>query len=223
MTRKIVIFGTGGNCVDILDTIRDINASAGEPIYDCIGFLDDDRRLWNQLVAGIPVLGGLSMAPALTDSFFVNGIGSERNFWRKPEIIAQAGIPDDRFEIIIHPTASVSRSACLESGVVVLPQVTIASHAHVGRHVIILPNTIISHDDIIGDFTCLAGGVCVSGQVNVGACCYLGSNASIINGVSIGSRSLVGIGSVVLHDVPENTVVVGNPAHFLRHTVEPSV
>ncbi|HNT55148.1 MAG TPA: acetyltransferase [Anaerolineaceae bacterium] len=220
MTRRIVILGTGGNCLDILDAIRDCNAAADRPVYDCIGFLDDDQELWGQQVAGVPVLGGLAAAPTLEDCLLVNGIGSERNFWRKPAIIARTGVPDDRFETIIHPSAVISPQALLGPGVVILPQVTVAANARLGRHVMVLPNTVISHDDEIGDYTCIAGGVCVSGQVKVGQCCYLGSHAAIINGITIGERALVGIGSVVLHDVPGNTVVVGNPARFLRPTVE---
>jgi len=46
----------------------------------------------------------------------VNGIGSERNFWKKAAVIAKTGIPLDRFETIVHPTASVSRMATLGEG-----------------------------------------------------------------------------------------------------------
>lgn len=42
--------------------------------------------------------------------------------------------------------------------------------------------------------------------------CAIGFGAIILAGVSIGPRSIVGAGSVVHHDVPPDTVVVGNPA-----------
>lgn len=44
----------------------------------------------------------------------------------------------------------------------------------------------------------------------------IGSGAVVMAGVTIGERSMVGAGSVVLNDVPENTVVAGNPARFVR-------
>lgn len=44
----------------------------------------------------------------------------------------------------------------------------------------------------------------------------LGANATIMPGVIIGKNSLVGAGSVVTKDVPENVVVAGNPASILR-------
>jgi acetyltransferase-like isoleucine patch superfamily enzyme len=64
----------------------------------------------------------------------------------------------------------------------------------------------------------VAGGVCVSGNVRVGQSCYLGSNSTIKDGVNVGDYCLIGMGSNVVRNVPENTVVVGNPAGFLRNT-----
>jgi len=40
----------------------------------------------------------------------------------------------------------------------------------------------------------------------------IGANATILCGITIGKNSLIGAGSVVTKDVPDNTVVVGNPA-----------
>ena len=45
----------------------------------------------------------------------------------------------------------------------------------------------------------------------------IGSNATILAGVTIGENSLVGAGSVVTKDVPNNTIVVGNPAKILKN------
>lgn len=44
----------------------------------------------------------------------------------------------------------------------------------------------------------------------------LGANCTVLPGVTIGRNSLVGAGSVVTKDVPDNWVVVGNPAKKLR-------
>jgi len=220
-TIQIIILGTGGNCIDILDSLLEVNRSSDVMKYRCQGFLDDDPKRWGSLLHGVPVLGPLSKASdeSFNECVFINGIGSPASFWRKPDIIQKTGVSDERFTTVIHPSAQVSRFASLGKGTVVLQNVTIASDATVGNHVIILPNTVISHDDVIGDYCCLAGGVCVSGNVTIGCCCYLGSNSSIINGVSIGDFCMVGLGSNVLRDVPPGSVVVGNPARYLRPTV----
>jgi len=44
----------------------------------------------------------------------------------------------------------------------------------------------------------------------------VGANATILPGVVIGVNSLVGAGSVVTKDVPDNAVVAGNPARFIK-------
>lgn len=218
--KQIIILGTAGNCVDILDTINDINERACRPRYECIGFLDDDSSTWDREIHGVRVLGPLTAAAHFPDAFFVNGIGSPGNFWKKAAIIGKTGVPLERFETIIHPTASVSRMARIGRGGVIFQNVTVTSNVAIGNHVIILPNSVLSHDNIIGDYTCITGGVAISGGVKVGASCYLGSNSTIRNNIEIGDYCLVGMGSVVLNSVPTNSVVVGSPATFLRHTRE---
>lgn len=218
MTKRIIILGTGGNCLDILETLLDINDARQEIVYACAGFLDDDERKWGQVTLGVPVLGPLAAAKDHPDCCFVNGIGSPGNFWRKPDIIATTGLPPDRFEAIIHPTASVARTSHIGPGTVLLQHVTISSNARLGQHVIVLPGTVVSHDVDIGDYSCIAGGACISGAVRVGRCCYLGTNAAIAGELSIGDYCLIGMGSVVRHDVAADTVVAGNPARTLRAT-----
>jgi sugar O-acyltransferase (sialic acid O-acetyltransferase NeuD family) len=217
---RVLILGTGGNSIDILDTLQDVNALAAHPVYECRGFLDDNAALWGTRIHGVPVLGPLASAPEQPECALVNGIGAPSNFWQKEAILAKTGAPLERFLTLLHPSASVSRTATLGRGVVVFQHVVITSNVKIGHHVILLPNTVISHDDVIGDYTCIAGGVCVSGQVTIGRSCYLGTNSSVIGNVAIGDRCLIGMGSCVLRSLPPNSVVVGNPARLLRKTVE---
>ncbi|MFQ5778645.1 MAG: acyltransferase [Terriglobia bacterium] len=44
----------------------------------------------------------------------------------------------------------------------------------------------------------------------------IGTSATVLCGVTIGKNAVVGAGSVVTRDVPDNTVVAGNPARVLR-------
>ena len=56
--------------------------------------------------------------------------------------------------------------------------------------------------------------VCIPTQVKKGA--SIGSSATIMCGITIGKNAIVGAGCVVTKDVPDNTIVVGNPARILR-------
>ena len=216
--KQLIILGTGGNCTDILDTVNEINKIS--PQFNCIGFLDDNKAQHNKKFYDVPVLGDLSECTSYPDAFFVNGIGSERNFWMKQAIIEKTTIPFHRFVTIIHPTASVSAMATLGFGVVVFQQVTITSNVQMGNHVIILPNSVISHDVVIGDYTSITGGVCISGAVQIGDSCYIGTNSSLLGGITIGKHVLIGMGSNVLHSVEKNSVVIGNPAKVSRPLIK---
>jgi len=217
-SEKIVILGTGGNSLDILDTILEINERAGRQVYECVGFLDDNQASKDKLFRGVKVLGPLAAAEDFQGCGFVNGIGSPANFYKKESIISGTGLALEEFRSIIHPTASVSATAEIGPGTVIFQNATITSNVRIGSHVVILPNSVISHDVAIGDYACITGGVCISGGATVGRSSYLGTNCSIIGNIKIGDCCLIGMGSVVLGDVADNSVVVGNPAKFLRHT-----
>jgi len=217
--KRLIILGTGGNCLDILDAVLAINSKAGREVYECAGFLDDNRELHGRELHGGRVVGSLADSGRFPDCVFVNGIGSPTTFWRKPDILRTTGLATERFETIIHPQASVSSFARLGPGCVALAGAAIGAGAEIGNHVFLLQGTIVSHDCHVGDCVSVASGACLSGGIEVGAASYIGANASIRSGVKIGTRSLVGIGSVVLKDVPDNTIVVGNPARVLRPVI----
>jgi len=46
---------------------------------------------------------------------------------------------------------------------------------------------------------------------------FLGSNVTILKGVTIGENSIIGNGSVVTKNIPENVIAVGNPARVIRN------
>lgn len=84
----------------------------------------------------------------------------------------------------------------------------------------------------IGDATMLANGVYITDSdwhdaydrtlmgpakaVKVGANVWLGDHAIVCKGVTIGDNSIIGAGSVVTRDIPENVVAAGNPATVIK-------
>jgi UDP-3-O-[3-hydroxymyristoyl] glucosamine N-acyltransferase len=70
----------------------------------------------------------------------------------------------------------------------------------------------IGHNAQIGPHAVVTACTEVGAGVIVGEGAWLGPNSCSIDGVNIGSRSLVGIGSTVLHDVPPGAIVAGSPA-----------
>jgi acetyltransferase EpsM len=214
-SRRLVIAGTGGTSVDIFDALL-AQRAAGDASFEPFCFLDDNPSRIGQMLQGLPVKGPLESAREMADCVFISGIGSPGNFWRRDEFVRRLGVAPDRFATIVHPTASVSSMAVVGSGTAILQHVAISANARIGSHVVILPSAVVSHDCTVGDYACIAGGVCLSGNVSVDEFCYLGSNCAVIGGRRIHAKSLVGMGAVVLDDVESNSIVVGNPAKFLR-------
>jgi sugar O-acyltransferase (sialic acid O-acetyltransferase NeuD family) len=207
--KKIIILGTAGNSVDILDAINEINLISKK--YQCIGFLDDDIAKKGNSIFGVEVLGSISEAIIFSDVYFINGIGNSRNFVGKQEIVKRSCVDTDRFETIIHPSSSVSSFSKIGKGSVIFQNVTVCSNVNIGNHVAVLPNSIISHDVKIKDYSTIAGGVCISGNTTIGESSYIGTNSSIREKLSIGNKCLVGMGSNILSNVDDNTVYFGNP------------
>ena len=84
----------------------------------------------------------------------------------------------------------------------------------VNEHTVIGENCTFYHNVTIGSrqFGMVAGAPVIGDEVIIypGAC--------IIGKITIGPRAIIGAGSIVLHDVPPNTVVAGNPAKVVGET-----
>lgn len=121
---------------------------------------------------------------------------------------------------IIHPSAIISKRASISSqGVIIGAGVIIGSNTTIGNHVIINRGAQLGHDISIKEFVSIESAVTMGGFCIVGKESYLGMNATIIPLKKIGKNSIVGAGSVVLHDVSDNTFVAGNPALIKRKNI----
>ena len=72
---------------------------------------------------------------------------------------------------------------------------------------------ILSHDGSVG---LAKPGDSGGGNVKIGNNVFVGVNAIILRNVKIGDNSVIGAGSVVTEDVPECSLVIGNPARVIK-------
>lgn len=212
--RDLVILGGGGTAKDVLSIVNDIRSNG--PRHEVVGILDDNPALEGQAVCDVPVLGPLDRAKSLDDVFFVNCLGSPRNYWKREAILSTLGLPTERFATLVHPTAAVSTSSIVGHGVVLYPHVVVMAGVRIGDHVTVLANTVMNHDVVVEDFCIITSGVNLSGGVRLQRGSYIGAGASLIQYCTVGEWALVGLGSAVVRDVPPWTVVAGRPARFVR-------
>lgn len=56
----------------------------------------------------------------------------------------------------------------------------------------------------------------ITAPITIGDDVYIGINTTIMPGVTIGSRVIIGAGSIVTRDIPDNSVVAGIPAKKIK-------
>jgi sugar O-acyltransferase (sialic acid O-acetyltransferase NeuD family) len=118
---------------------------------------------------------------------------------------------------IIASSAIVSPTAIIGDGTVLADYSLVNHSATIGRHAQFNCFAQVSHDCIIGDFVTFAPRVSCNGWVEIEDYVTIGAGAVIRNGrpdrrLRIGRGATVGMGAVVVDDVPAGAVVVGVPA-----------
>ncbi len=211
---KVVIMGAGGFGREVLDIIFACNQrGAGFEMEGWI--IDPEYGKPGEIINGKPVLGGMDwLAGKAGKVLGVLAVGLP-HVRRKFVKIAQDeyGI---EFTNVIHPTAEISPSASIGVGVVMASHCILTPQAQVKSFTQLNMHSIVAHDSIMGDYSTLAMGVHVPGNICVEEGCYLGSGVSMVPPLKIGRWSVVGAGSVLLKDVPPNSVVVGNPGKVVK-------
>ncbi|GIR03084.1 MAG: hypothetical protein CM15mP12_6150 [Gammaproteobacteria bacterium] len=57
---------------------------------------------------------------------------------------------------------------------------------------------------------------CVAKEVEIEENVWIGERSIVLKGSKIGKNSIIGAGSVVAGDIPENCIFAGNPAKFVK-------
>lgn len=110
--------------------------------------------------------------------------------------------------VLIGDDVSIGSNSCIDRGS--LSDTIIRKGAKVDNLVH------VAHNVEIGEQAIVIAQSMLGGSAVIGANAWLSPAVSVLNKLTIGENSLVGMGSVVIKDVAPRSVVVGNPAKFLR-------
>ena len=97
-----------------------------------------------------------------------------------------------------------------------MPKVVVNAAAIIGQHCIINTSAIVEHECVLEDFVHVSPNSTLCGNVKIGEGTHIGAGVTIIPGIKIGKWCTIGAGSVVVKDMPDNVVAVGNPAKVIK-------
>jgi len=206
--KKIIIYGASGHGKVIADIIEKSDKEIS-------GFVDDDSKKWGLNFFRYKILGGYDYLNDIDRYQYEIIIGIGDNNTRK-SISGKISKEEIKFSIVIHPSAQIAKNVIIEEGTVVMANAVINPDTRIGKHCILNTSSSVDHDCDLGDFVHISPGACLGGNIKVGKCSWIGLGASIKNNVIIGENSIIGAGAIVINDIPDNVIVVGNPAKILK-------
>lgn len=136
-------------------------------------------------------------------------IGNGTKIWHFTHICSNATIGQNcniGQNVFIAPNVTIGNNVKIQNGVSVYEGVHIEDWCFLGPHCVFTND---KYPRSFGDWkktnTYLKRG------------CSIGANATILCGVTIGEQAMVGAGTVVIKDVEECSLVVGNPARKIKN------
>lgn len=219
---KIIIIGGKGTALVIADQLYDMQIKT--QTVEFLGFAFDDEKMGGS-INGFPVLCKTYEAYDKykddKDVKFIYQLYRPDLMRERIELLKSYNIPEDRFYIFIHHTATVARSAKIGNGTVILANAVINSNAEVGRFCTIHSNTLIGHDTKLGDYNFLAAHTVVGSSNIIGNGNFFGLNCTCNNYIKIGDFNFVGMASNLIKGLNSNQKVYGNPAKEFSSKIKP--
>lgn len=202
MTTEIFILGAGSFAREVYDmAVHDLG-------WKVMGFVVDVDSPPELLC--LPVLNVDRMAEG--HRLFVPGtMGTWR--WRlSSKMIMLGHYPQS----LVHPSASVSRTAMVQNGALVGRLVAVGADALVSTMAVLNRGATVGHDCTVGWCATVGPGANVAGGATIGAWATVGMGANILENRKIGQKAVVGAGAIVTKDVPDGEVWWGVPARRVR-------
>ena len=211
MTKRLILVGGGEHARVVAETA----SALGYEVLGCVA--DRTSATFTVLADDHTYLGEDDGAPSERSERFGPhslhlAVGGIRTMAARRGALAGLAAADAPWATLIHPTAWVSPSAVLGIGVFVGPGAIVHTGAVIGDHVIVNTGAIVEHDVRVGAGSQLAPGAVTGGGARIGAWSLCGLGCRIREHTVVGDESVVGMGAVVVANVPDGAIVMGCPA-----------
>lgn len=209
--KDLIIIGAGGFGREVLQWIKDCNSAKG-PTWNVLGFIDDNLEVLNNIPCDKEVIGKISDHTPSANVYYTIALALPS---LKKKIALDFKSKGAEFANIYHPKAIVSEFCEIGEGVILTANAKLSPNVKLGNFVTLLGSG-VGHDAELGDFSTISGYCSINGHVKVGEGAFIASNAVVAPGKKVGAWSYVGMGSMVISNVKEQTKVMGNPARRLK-------
>lgn len=205
--KDLIIVGAGGMGRKVFVCLRRLNT---DNKWNIRGFIDDDEHALDGKNCDLKIIGTISDWKPMENQVFVMGLSEPHmKHLISDRLIAKGA----RFETIVSPDVILGDYVEIGEGSVIMTPYNVESGARIGRFVTMLGST-IALDGKLGDYSTTTGFANLT-FADIGKEVYVGSHAVILENVKVGDGAYIGVGSIVMKDVPPYTQVFGNPARIV--------
>lgn len=202
-SREVYIFGYSGHAYVLIESMMDLG-------YTILGYFDKQEAVVNPYT--LEYLGfelDVDLKTIVKDANVFPTVGEAHIREKLLAIFIKENLKQFT---LIDKTAHVSKTAIIGMSTYIGKSAIVNALAKVGQGVILNTNSVIEHECEIDDFTHIAPSATLAGNVKVGRRSFVGANSACKQSVNIGSNCIIGAGGVVVKNVPNNEVWIGNPA-----------
>jgi sugar O-acyltransferase (sialic acid O-acetyltransferase NeuD family) len=210
--KRILLFGGGNQVHYTIDIIEK------EDKYEIIGIIDSIHPIGAERY-GYKVLGKQENLISVINKHKIDaGLITIGDNWSRSivynAIINQ--IPTFEFVNAIHPSVIIGKNVEMGFGVIMMAGVIVNPLAKIGNFTFFATGCQIEHDCIIEDYASVSAGSVMGGYVTIGKFSAITLGVTILDRLKIGENSVIGSGSLVLKDIPNNVLAHGNPINKIR-------
>ena len=116
---------------------------------------------------------------------------------------------DKKIGTLISPKATISPTASIEQGSVILHDVFMGPKASLDVNVLLATRAVVEHDSHIGQHSVVLTGAIINGGCNIGCRVMVGSGAIILQGITVCDDVKIGAGAIITKDILEPGTYVG--------------
>lgn len=217
MMKDIAIFGAGGFGKEVACLIRRINEEYENPIWNLIGFFDDDPSKKNVEISHFGrCFGGVEVVNSWEKPLSVAiSIGAPKSVER---IISNIKNDFIDFPNIIHPTFKVADSSTFHigNGNIIQGSCYASCDVSIGNFNIMNGEVMLGHDVVVGNYNSFMPDNRISGNVTIGSRNFFGVGCIVLQQLRIGNDVRLGAGSVLMTKPKDGQLYMGNPARKIK-------